>query len=448
VSRHEDEGVAIDRCVVSLLRTRRFSPLFATQFLGAFNDNVFKNALIILITFSVVESVREQSAMLVTFAAGVFILPFLLFSALGGQLADSFEKSQLIGRIKLAEIAIMGLAVVGFWWGDVWVLIAILFLMGSQSALFGPLKYAILPQHLAPAELTAGNALVQMGTFLAILLGTMLGGFAISIEGIGTVVVSIIIIGLAIGGWLTSRAIPLAQPAHNNFPQIKWNLVSQTGRVLGYAREDRLVFASVLAIAWFWFVGATFLQLIPSFTRDVLNGGPQVVTVILSAFSIGIGVGALICAVLSRGAIELRLVSLGALGLGTFTVGIYVLSPPPMQVGDLVFGVKDFIVQPTNWRVFIDLVLVSVSGGIYVVPLVTLVQSRTFAEKRAQVIAASNILNASFMVASAVVTMWLLSLGYTAHEIFLIVGISSFVLMGPLFVAIPELRGKVVTRLP
>ena len=441
MNRREDQSAKTVRHVLALLRTRRFSPLFVTQFLGAFNDNVFKNALIILITFSLVESVRVHSAMLVTLAAGVFIAPFFLFSALGGQLADNFEKSNLIRHIKLAEIVIMGMAVVGFCWGNVWILIGILFLMGSQSALFGPSKYAILPQHLAPSELPAGNGLVQMGTFLAILLGTMLGGFTVSVDGIGIGAVSLLVMVVATGGWMTSRAIPLAPPARKNI-RVRWNLISETCRVVGYARQDRLVFSSVLAIAWFWFVGATFLQLIPTFTRDVLNGGPQVVTVMLSAFSIGIGAGSLACAVLSRGTIELRLVCLGALGLGTFTMGVYFLVPTPVNLSEGGLGIMEFIARPINGWVFINLILVSISGGLYVVPLVTLVQSRAAPEKRAQVIAASNILNAMFMVASAVITLWLLSLGHSADEIFLIVGIGSFVLVGTLLFVVPELRGK------
>ena len=422
--------------MISLLSTRRFAPLFVTQFLGAFNDNVFKNALIIFITFSVVESIRAQSASLVTLAAGVFILPFFLFSASAGQLADKLEKSSLIQRVKLAEIVIMGLALVGFWWGDVWVLIGILFLMGTQSSLFGPLKYSILPQHLAHRELTAGNALVQMGTFLAILLGTMLGGFVVAIEGVGVSVVCAIVMTLAILGWLASRAIPPAESANPSL-RFEWNIIAQTYRIIGYAREDRLVFASVLGIAWFWFVGATFLQLLPTFTRDVLGGGPRVVTVMLSAFSIGIGIGSLVCAGLSRGRIELRLVPLGAVGLGLFTIGVYFLgqAASPTPGGEL--GLAEFAASPRNRWVFIDLMLIAVSGGLYVVPLMALIQSRARTDKRARVIAANNVLNAMFMVISALLTLWLLSLGRSADEILLIAGIASLVLTGALFLAVP-----------
>lgn len=418
----------------SLLKARRFAPLFLTQFLGAFNDNVFKSALGIFITFSVIESIRNHSAELVTVAAGLFILPFFLFSASAGQLADKLEKSALIRRVKLAEIAIMGLAVVGFWWGDVWALLGILFLMGAQSSLFGPLKYSILPQHLPFRELSSGNGLVQMGTFLAILLGTMLGGFAISIEGFGVNIVCVTVIGLAILGWLASREIPVAKAAN---PQLRfeWNIFSQTCRIIGFAREDGLVFGCVLAISWFWFVGATFLQLIPTFARDVLAGGPQVVTVMLTAFSIGIGIGSVMCGGLSRGKIELRLVPVGAAGLGLFTVGLYFLTGAPAMAAGEALGLAEFAANSANWWVFFDLILISVSGGLYVVPLVTLVQSRAKEEKRARVIAASNVLNALFMVASALVTLWLLSLGASTREILLMVGIMSLIVTGCLLFA-------------
>ena len=409
-----------------LLKARRFAPLFLTQFLGALNDNVFKSALGIFITFSVIDTIRNHSAELVTVAAGLFILPFFLFSASAGQLADKLEKSALIRRVKLAEIAIMGLAVVGFWWGDLWALLGILFLMGAQSSLFGPLKYSILPQHLPFQELSSGNGLVQMGTFLAILLGTMLGGFAISIEGIGVNIVCVTVIGLAILGWLASREIPVAKAANPQL-RLQWNIFSQTCRIIGFAREDGLVFGCVLAISWFWFVGATFLQLVPTFAREVLAGGPQVVTVMLTAFSIGIGIGSVMCGGLSRGKIELRLVPVGAAGLGLFSVGLYVLTGAPATAAGEVLGLADFASNSANWWVFYDLILISVSGGLYVVPLVTLVQSRAKEKKRARVIAASNVLNALFMVASALITLWLLSLGASIREIFLIVGITSLI---------------------
>lgn len=441
----EDMNLGAPRPLFSLLRSRRFAPLFVTQFLGAFNDNVFKYALIIFITFSVIESIGAQSAELVALAQGIFILPFLLFSATAGQLADKLEKSALIRRVKLAEIAIMGVAVVGFWWGNVWALIGVLFLMGSQSSLFGPLKYSILPQHLAQAELTSANALVQMGTFLAILLGTMLGGFAVAIDGAGVSIVSVTIVVLAIAGWLVSREIPAAQPG-DAAARIDWNIFAQIYRVIGYAREDRLVFACVLGIAWFWFLGATFLQLLPTFIRDVLGGGPQVVTLLLSAFSIGIGIGSLLCAVLSRGRIELRLVALGALGLGLFTVGIYFLGQTPKLSSGELLGVTVFAAKPHNWWVFLDLVLVAVSGGLYVVPLLALIQSRAQVEKRAQIIAASNILNALFMVVSAMTTLLLLWLRWAPDGILLLTGITSFVLTGGALLIVPAFTG--VTLLP
>ena len=287
----------------------------------------------------------------------------------------------------------MMLAVVCFLWGNVWALIGVLFLMGSQSSIFGPLKYAILPQHLPPEELTAGNAFVQMGTFLAILLGTMLGGFVMALDRIGVGIVCVIVIGLAILGWAASREIPPAAPPKPDL-EFRWNFLAHTYRILGYAREDRLIFASVLGIAWFWFVGFTFLQLLPAFTRDVLGGGPQVVTFMLTAFSIGIGLGSVLCAIVSRGKIEPRLVIFGGIGLAVFSTSVYFLSRVPALDATRALSLAEFVAGSANWWIFADLVLISVSGGLYVVPLVTLIQHRASVVRRAQIIAASNVMNA------------------------------------------------------
>ena len=424
---------------LTLLKAPRFAPLFATLFLGAFNDNVFKNALMIYITFKAGAGVQAQSATLVPLAAGVFILPYFLFSATAGQLADKLEKSSLIRKVKVAEIGIMGLAAAGFWLSDVWVLIGILFLMGAQSALFGPLKYAILPQLLSASELTSGNGLVQMGTFLAILMGTMLGGFVVAVEETGTTLTSLIVIALAIVGWLASRGIPRAEPADSQL-RINWNIAAHTLRMMGYAREDRVVFACVLGIAWFWFVGATFLQLLPTFTRDVLGGAAAVATVISTAFAVGIGIGSILCAKLSRGRIEIGVVPVGALGLSVFSIGVYLLtSGMPAESGsNVTLNLTEFLALAANWWVFLDLVLVAVCGGLFIVPLFTLVQSRAPVNRRAQVIAASNIFNALFMVLSAVITVVLLAAGRSAGEIIMLMGIASAVMTGGLFVFEPD----------
>ncbi len=422
-----------------LLRARRFLPLFTTQFLGAFNDNVYKNALIIYITFLTAAGARSDSARLVTIAAGIFILPFFLFSATAGQIADKYEKSMLIRRVKLGEIAIMTLAGLGFWVGNVWFLMAILFLMGTQSAVFGPLKYSILPQHLAPGELISGNALVQMATFLAILLGTMLGGFVVAVQGTGPTLVSAVVLCLAVAGWLASRSIPRAAPADPRIA-VDWNLLSQTVEVMRLSRENRHVLAATLGIAWFWFLGATYLQLLPAYTRDVLGGNAHVVTLLLSAFSIGIGLGSILCGRISAGRIELALVTVGGLGLSVFSAGIYVLSQlaDPAPETRHLLGIAGFLAQPHHWWVFLDLLAVSTFGGLYIVPLFTLLQSRAAPQHRARVIAASNIVSALFMVMSALATLALLSLRRSTDEILLFVGLANLVVIVVIAVLLPE----------
>ncbi|MEE9160210.1 MAG: MFS transporter, partial [Gammaproteobacteria bacterium] len=306
----------------SLLKHNRFLPIFCTQFLGALNDNVFKNAIVILIAFSLADKMGANGSILVIIAAGIFILPFFLFSATAGQLADKFEKSMLIRRVKLAEIIIMCMASVGFYFMSVPILLTVLFFMGTQSTLFGPLKYSILPQHLLEDELLGGNGMIQMGTFLAILLGTIVGGVLISMnsnEGWanGGLYVSIVIVFLATAGWVVSRSIPEAA-APEPMLRINWNFITETCRIIKYSREDRTVFWAIIGISWFWFYGATFLSLVPTYTRDVLSADERIATLMLTAFSIGIGTGSLLCEKLSHKQINLGLVPIGAIGLTIF----------------------------------------------------------------------------------------------------------------------------------
>jgi acyl-[acyl-carrier-protein]-phospholipid O-acyltransferase/long-chain-fatty-acid--[acyl-carrier-protein] ligase len=304
-----------------LFRTTRFLPLFVTQFLGALNDNLFKNALVILILYRLAESGGHDGPVLVTIAAGVFILPFFLFSATAGQLADKFEKSRLIRLIKLAEILIMGLAVGGFLWGESYLMLAVLFLMGAQSTFFGPLKYAILPDHLHEDELIGGTGLIEAGTFLAILIGTILGGVMI-LTGNGVAVVSAAILLLAGCGWLSSFFIPRAEPPspdlklNPNIPAETWNII----RAATARRDMRL---TILGISWFWLVGATFLSQFPGLAKNVIGANEHVVTLFLTTFSIGIGLGSLFCNKLLDGEITAKFVPFGALGMTLFTLDLF-----------------------------------------------------------------------------------------------------------------------------
>jgi MFS family permease len=417
-----------------LLKTRRFSPLFFTQFLGAFNDNLYKNALVILIIFQGSSLYGIDTNIIVTLSAGIFILPFFLFSATAGQLADCYEKSQLIRRVKILEIVIMSLAIIAFYNQNILMLIVLLFLMGTQSSLFGPLKYSILPQHLASEELTGANGLISMGTFLAILLGTILGGILISIADNGALIIGCLVIILAILGFLTSRYIPTA--ASTAKIKVNWNIATETIKIMRYALEDRSVFIAIIAISWFWFIGATYLSQVPAYSKYILGSNNEVVTLLLSMFSIGIGLGSMLCERMSNGRIEPGLVPLGAIGIIIFSIDIYfsslhfiALSLPEAQM-----NLMQFLEIAASWRVLLDLALIGLFGGFYIVPLNAMVQKRSNPNHRARVIAANNILNALFMVISALSTVAVLQSGFTIADIFLSLGILTAIVTAILFI--------------
>ncbi len=419
----------------SLLKHNRFLPIFCTQFLGALNDNVFKNAIVILIAFSLADKMGANGSILVIIAAGIFILPFFLFSATAGQLADKFEKSMLIRRVKIAEIIIMCMASVGFYFMSVPILLTVLFFMGTQSTLFGPLKYSIHPQHLVEDELLGGNGMIQMGTFMAILLGTIVGGVLISMnsnEGWanGGLYVSIVIVFLATAGWVVSRSIPEAA-APEPMLRINWNFITETCRIIKYSREDRTVFWAIIGISWFWFYGATFLSLVPTYTRDVLSADERIATLMLTAFSIGIGTGSLLCEKLSHKQINLGLVPIGAIGLTIFAADLSLISLPDIKLseGNMILTADIFLQYFNHWRVLIDLSMIGLSGGLYMVPMYALVQKRSNPCHRSRIIAANNIINAIFMVISAVLMILLISAGIEIPEIFFIVAVLNLMVM-------------------
>ncbi len=416
-----------------LLKTRRFSPLFFTQFLGAFNDNLYKNALVILIIFQGSSLYGIDTNIIVTLSAGIFILPFFLFSATAGQLADCYEKSQLIRRVKILEIIIMSLAIIAFYYQNILILIVLLFLMGTQSSLFGPLKYSILPQHLTAEELIGANGLISMGTFLAILLGTILGGILISIANNGALIIGCLVIILAILGFLSSRYIPTAVSTAKI--KINWNIATETIKIMRYALEDRSVFIAIIAISWFWFIGATYLSQVPAYSKYILGSNNEVVTLLLTMFSIGIGLGSMLCERMSNGRIEPGLVPLAAIGIIIFSIDIYfsslhfiALSLPEAQMNAM-----QFLDIAGSWRVLLDLALIGLFGGFYIVPLNAMVQQRSNPNHRARVIAANNILNALFMVISALSTVAVLQMGFTIADIFLSLGILTIIISAILF---------------
>ncbi len=418
-----------------LLRTRRFAPFFWTQFLGALNDNLFKNALVILFAFGAAESALSTDV-LVNLAAGVFILPFFLFSATSGQLADKLEKSRIIRAVKLLEIGIMCVGAIGFQLRSVPVLLVALFAMGVHSTLFGPVKYSILPQHLREDELVGGNALVEMGTFVAILVGTILGGVLVAIAGWGSVVVSVATIGIAVAGWLVSRGVPAA-PADDPSLRIRWNPVTETWRMVGFAREVHSVFLSILGISWFWFYGSLFLAQFPGLGRDLLGGDEHVVTLLLTVFSIGIGLGCMFCERLSAGVIELGLVPFGSIGLTLFALDL-AWATHVAAAHTTSLDVAGFLASPRHWRVAADLMLIGVFGGFFIVPLLAFVQHRSEARHRSRIIAANNIVNAFFMVVAAGIGIVLRMNGFTIPQLFLFTAIVNALVAIYIFTVIPE----------
>ena len=420
----------------TLLRERRFLPFFVTQFLGAFNDNVFKNALIILIAFQAAGADAGRSNFLINLCAGLFVLPFFLFSATAGQLCDKYEKSRYIRWVKLLEIVIMLGAAAGFMLNSVPLLIAMLFMMGFHSTLFGPAKYSIMPQHLKPEELVGGNAWVEMGTNLAILLGTILGGVLIAWRQ-GHLWVSSAIILIAVLGYLSSRAIPPAPPAAPHL-KINWNPLSETWNILRFTYQNFTVFQSVLGISWFWFLGSVYVAQLPNFTKLTLGGGEHVVTLLLTLFAIGIGAGSLLCERMSGHKVELGLVPFGSIGLTVFGVDLFFATPAAPPAGGELLGVLAFLSQPGSWRIVLDVVLIGMFGGFFIVPLYALVQQRSEPSHLSRVIAGNNILNAVFMVAAAIIAVVMLDRGLSIPELLLLMAVFNAAVAVYIFGLVPE----------
>ena len=418
-----------------LLREKRFAPFFWTQFLGAGNDNVYKNALVIFVAFQAAALTAFSSNDLVNIAAAVFIAPFMLFSATAGQLADKFEKSHLIRLIKTFEIAIMVIGAIGFYRRDLVLLFVALGLMGVHSTLFGPVKYAILPQHLRNDELVGGNGLVEMGTFVAILLGEIVGGLVIAIKPDGPLFAGAVAITIAIAGYLVSRGIP-ETPAVAPDLRINWNPFTETWRNLRFAHGNRVVWLSMLGISWFWFYGATYLTQFANFTKDVLGGDEHVATLLLAIFSIGIGVGSLMCERLSGHKVEIGLVPFGSIGLSVFAIDLYLASRNLAPQG--LAGIGAFFAVSAHWRVIADLVLIGMFGGFYIVPLYALIQERSEPAFRSRIIAANNILNAIFMVASAGIALALLKAGLSIPQLLLVTGLMNAIVAIYIYTLVPE----------
>ena len=418
----------------ALLTQRRFAPFFWTQFLGAGNDNLFKFAFTVMVTYQVQVSWLPP-AMAGLVIGALFIFPFLLFSATSGQLTDKYDKTKMIRFVKWLEVGVMLLAGYGFLQASVPVLLACVFLMGLHSTLFGPVKFAYLPQHLSERELTGGNGMVEMGTFVAILLGNVAGGLLIAIPEMGAHYIAWACVGVALLGRVLAQGVP-ATPSTDPNLKINWNPFTETWRNLKLANENVAVFRSLLGISWMWFFGAVFLSQFPSFAKEVLHGDEHVASLLLVVFSIGIGVGSLLCEMLSKRHVEIGLVPLGAIGMSVFAIDLYFASRGLPASAPL--SVSQFMAIGAHWRVMADLMLLSLFAGIYSVPMYALIQLRSQPSHRARIIAANNILNALFMIVSSVGVGALLSLNFTIPQVFLITGVLNAIVAFYIFMLMPE----------
>jgi 1-acyl-sn-glycerol-3-phosphate acyltransferase len=422
----------------ALLTQRRFLPFFLTQTLNAFNDNVFKQAMIALMTFGAIGLSAKQSSIYPTLAHLLFILPFFLFSGISGQLSDKLDKAKIAVAVKLAEVLIMAIGAIGFIRADIHLLLAMLFMMGVHSAVFGPLKYGILPQVLREKELTGGNGLVEMATFLAILLGSIAGTSAITMVSLkdGSVLVATITIAMAVIGVLCAKAIPkVSAPAPGL--QVDWNPISSTISNLKELRGNRTVLLSCLGISWFWYFASVYFSQLPSFAKDILGGGSTVYTLLLAVFSIGSAVGAIACERLSKHRIEIGLVPFGAIGMTVFGMLLYFAAPSASGNHDLTIG--QFLQQAYALKVLLWLFLMAVFSGLFIVPLFALIQSRADPQKRSRIIAANNILNAAFMVCSGVASLLMLEyLHMSVPQILLVTAVLNLLVAMYIFTLVPE----------
>ena len=418
-----------------LLAERRFAPFFGVQFLGAFNDNVFKQALVILLAYQTASFTTMSSDTLQNLAQALFILPFFLFSATAGQIADKFEKSALITITVSIELAVMALGAVGLFAHSLPLLLGALFLGGVQSALFGPVKYAILPQHLNETEIVGGNGMVEMGTSIAILLGMVVGGWMITQPGWGVAGVAVSAMAVSAAGLVLSRFIPRS-PAPAPELRINWNPLTETWRNLRFTAQNRTVWNSILGISWFWFFGAMFITQFPNLSKNVLGAAEHVVTLLLVVFSVGIGVGSLACERLSGRKVEIGLVPFGSIGLTLFGVDLWLAAEGHALHAPQTLA--EFARDASHWRMLADLFLLGLFGGFYIVPLYALVQTRSDPANRSRIIAGNNILNAAFIVAAAAIAIGLFAAGLSIPQLILVTALLNAAVAVYIYLLVPE----------
>ena len=422
-----------------ILSEKRFLPYFCTQFLGAFNDNIYRNALAIIVTYILA---KENQAIIINVALVAFILPYFLFGALAGQLADKYEKSWLIRRIKIAEIIIMIFGSLALYFQSMPAMLFVLFALGTQSAFFGPIKYSILPQHLRPEEILSGNAYVESGTFIAILLGTILGGFLGGNMAYQTILMATII-ACAIVGWLVSRSIPSAQPATPEL-KVSFNIFSSSMKIIRMARADRAVFMAILAISWFWFFAALVQTQFFVFAKNILSGNENVATLLLATFCIGIALGSFVCSRLSGGKVEIGLVPFGALGMSFFTWQLG--RAAPIDSPELL-TLLEIMFWPGAWWVVVNLTMIAFSAGLFIVPLYAFLQTRSDESQRSRVIAVNNIYNSIFMVAAGIMGMLMFHFGFTVLQIFKVAAVLNLLATIYILTVMPEFFLRLVSWL-
>ena len=393
-----------------LLSTRRFLPMFLTQFFGALNDNVYKQSLLLVITYGWISQQNASVSTLNNLAALLFILPYFIFSATAGQIADKYERAQLVRAIKILEIVIMLIGMAGFLTGHLYLLMIALFMMGIHSTFFGPIKYAILPEILKPNELMSGNALFQSGTSIAILLGMILGGAVIASSDGNLLWISLMVVGIALIGYICSRFV-LKQKVSAPDINIDWNFFRTSLQTIRYAKSLPLIFTILLGNSWYWFYGATYLTQIPQMTQQNLHASENVVSLLLTFFSVGIGVGSLLCRKIGGSELNIKMVPIGAVGLTVFAFYLAAsLSFVPERTGALLSLKEIFTSGQVYYHVMLAVTLLGISGGFYIVPLYAMMQAYSPRSHRARVVAANNILNAAFMVSSAIFSIVVLSI--------------------------------------
>ena len=425
--------------------TKRFFPYFVTQCLGALNDNIYKNVLLLMVTYSQIDSLPMSVDLFVNLAAGLFILPFFLFSAHAGAIADNMDKAKLIRRLKLIELVIMSCAATAIMTQSAILMLVLLFMTGTQSAYFGPVKYALLPQALKSDELVKGNAWVEIGTFLSILIGTLSAGLLLAVPN-GMIIASCIVITLSLLGFLSSANIP-ALPSKKS-DKVKFEPITGLKKTLKLAQKQRGIWMSILAISWFWFMGATYLTQFPNFAREHLFADSTVVSLLLALFSVGIATGSWLCEKLSFNQVELGILPFGILGLTIFSADLLWAVPAIESFPSQYYDVQSFVAQSSHIRVMIDLFLVGVSGGVFIVPLYAFIQSRSEEGECAQSIAANNIMNALFMVASAAVSILVLSvLEFSIVELFAILAVGNFIVAIYVYRQVPEFTQRFISYL-